>query len=121
MRILITMASNGVTPSLSLEDVMGQLKAMQQKQDELLAVVDSLSQGATSPPSLTGLRPSPPSLPRQQSEKEIEETAIASAAALAVKSTETPPLRPADPAGTPLDGAASPVSGSGFTSRIVLT
>ncbi|KAK7749883.1 hypothetical protein SLS53_000465 [Cytospora paraplurivora] len=115
------MASDGVTPSLSLEDVMGQLKAIQQKQDELLSVVDSLSHVGTSPPSLTGLRPSPPSLPRQQSEKEIEETAIASAAALAVKSTETPPLRPADPAGTPLDGAASPVSGSGFTSRIVLT
>ncbi|ROV91413.1 hypothetical protein VSDG_07206 [Cytospora chrysosperma] len=116
------MASDSVASGLSLEDVMGQLKAIQQKQDELLSVVDSMSHGGSSSLSVTGLRPSPASLSRQQSEQDIEGTAASSAAALAIKSTATPPpLRSADGVGSPVDGSASPVPGSGFTSRIVLT
>jgi hypothetical protein len=115
------MASDSVASGLSLEDVMGQLKAIQQKQDELLSVVDSMSHGGSSSLSVTGLRPSPASLSRQQSEQDIEGTAASSAAALAIKSTATPPLRSADAVGSPVDGSASPVPGSGFTSRIILT
>lgn len=115
------MASNSVAPALSLDDVMGQLKAIQQKQDELLNVVDSMSQGVISSPlSVTGLRPSPASLSQQQNGQDNEDTTASSAAALDAKSTATPPLRPADSTGSPLDGA-SPVPGSGFTSRIILT
>lgn len=115
------MASDSVASGLSLEDVMGQLKAIQQKQDELLSVVDSMSNGGSSSLSVTGLRPSPTSLFRQQNEQDNEDTAASSAAALAAKSTATPPLRPADAVGSPVDGSASPVPGSSFTSRIVLT
>ncbi|KUI71231.1 Uracil-regulated protein 1 [Cytospora mali] len=113
------MASNSVAPGLSLEDVMGQLKAIQQKQDELLSVVDTMSHGDSSS-GVPGLRPSPASLSRQQIEQDNEDTAISSAAALATNSTATPPIRPTDSTASPLDGG-SPVPGSGFTSRIVLT
>lgn len=114
------MASDSVASGLSLEDVMGQLKAIQQKQDELLSVVDSMSNGGSSALSVTGLRPSPASVSRQQSDQDNEDTAVLSADALTTKTTATPPLRPAD-AGGSSDGSASPVPGSGFTSRIVLT
>ncbi|ROW08889.1 hypothetical protein VMCG_02797 [Cytospora schulzeri] len=115
------MASDSVASGVSLEHVMGQLKAIQQKQDELLSVVDSMSNGGSSSLSVTGLRPSPAALFRQQNEQDNEDTAASSAAALATKTTATPPLRPADAVGSPVDGSSSPVPGSGFTSRIVLT
>lgn len=112
------MASNGLPPDTTLEDVMSQLQAIQQKQDELLSVVDSLSQGpAALSPTVAGLRPS--SVPFQKtSDLDNDENAASSAAVLAPPSTATPPLRSADsPGGT---GTASPTQ-SGFTSRIILT
>lgn len=98
------MASNGLAPGTSLEDVMTQLQAIQQKQDELLAVVDSLSQTSHSGahiPTVALLHPSP-----------LHQGLGAEDAA--AKSIATPPLRVAD---------ASPIgtTQSGFTSRIVLT
>lgn len=114
----LEMASSGLPPGTTLEDVMSQLQAIQQKQDELLSVVDSLSQGpATHSPTVGGLRPSPVPF-RKTGDLDNDETAASSAAALASTSTATPPLRPADsPSGL---GTASPTN-SGFTSRIILT
>lgn len=107
------MASNGLPPGTSLEDVMSQLQAIQQKQDELLAVVDSISHAGTHPSSVAGLRSSPlgPSSLHTESDTKNDDTAASSAAALASKSTATPPMRPVD---------SSPTQ-SGFTSRIILT
>lgn len=100
---------------------MGQLRAIQQKQDELLAVVDSMSQSGAQlgghSPTVASLRPSP--VPARLSELENEDAAAASAAALASKSTATPPLRPATDGGSPI-GSSSPTQ-SAFTSRIILT
>lgn len=108
------MSSNGLPPGTSLEDVMSQLQAIQQKQDELLAVVDSISHAGTHPPAVAGLRSSPLGPPSLHNESDIsknDDTAASSAAALASKSTATPPMRPVD---------SSPTQ-SGFTSRIILT
>ncbi|KAJ4424617.1 Uracil-regulated protein 1 [Gnomoniopsis sp. IMI 355080] len=111
------MASNGLPPGTSLEDVMSQLQAIQHKQDELLAVVDSISHAGTHPPSVAGLRSSPlgPSSLHNEPDN-TDDTAASSAAALASKSTATPPMRPADSS----PGTSSP-NQSGFTSRIILT
>lgn len=90
---------------------MSQLQAIQQKQDELLSVVDSLSHDpATLSPTISALRPSPvPS--RKPSDLDNDETAAASSVA--------PASRPIDsPGGL---GTASPGGSSGFTSRIILT
>ncbi|KKY32979.1 putative gtp cyclohydrolase ii [Diaporthe ampelina] len=114
------MASNGVASGPSLEDVISQLRTIQQKQDELLSVVDSMSRGNAQSSAAPGLRPSPVSLFQQQNEHEIEEAAASSAAALAAKSTATPPLRPTDASGSPI-GSSSPTQASGFSSRIILT
>lgn len=117
------MASNGLPPGASLEDVLGQLRAIQQKQDELLSVVDSMAHSSTDPalgthpPTVAGLQPSPVSSSKDQAELDNEKAAASSAAALAAKPTATPPLRPTD-AGSP--STSSPTQ-SGFTSRIVLT
>lgn len=117
------MASNGLPPGTSLEDVLGQLRAIQQKQDELLSVVDSMAHSSTHSapalhsPTVAGLRPSPVSPSKNQVELDNEDTAASSAAALASKSTATPPLAPTD---TASPTAPSPPH-SGFTSRIVLT
>lgn len=111
------MASNGLPPGTSLEDVMSQLQAIQHKQDELLAVVDSISHAGTHPPAVAGLRSSPlgPSSLHNEPDN-TDDTAASSAAALASKSTATPPMRPADSS----PGTSSPTQ-SGFTSRIILT
>lgn len=114
------MASNGVASGPSLEDVFSQLRAIQQKQDELLSVVDSMSRGVGQSSAAPGLRPSPASLFQQQNEQEIEEAAASSAAALAAKSTATPPLRPTDSSDSPI-GSSSPTQATGFSSRIILT
>lgn len=114
------MASNGVASGPSLEDVISQLRTIQQKQDELLSVVDSMSRGTGQSSAAPGLRPSPASLFQQQNEQEIEEAAASSAAALAAKSTATPPLRPTDTSDSPI-GSSSPTQASGFSSRIILT
>ncbi|KAK7708484.1 Uracil-regulated protein 1 [Diaporthe eres] len=114
------MASNGVASGPSLEDVISQLRTIQQKQDELLSVVDSMSRGTAQSSAAPGLRPSPASLFQQQNEQEIEEAAALSAAALAAKSTATPPLRPTDTSDSPI-GSSSPTQASSFSSRIILT
>lgn len=114
------MASNGVAPGASLEDVISQLRTIQQKQDELLSVVDSMSRGTGGPSSAATVPSLQPSLLQQQNEREIEEAAASSAAALAAKSTATPPLRPTEVPGSPL-GISSPTQASGFSSRIILT
>lgn len=98
------MASNELPPGTSLEDVMSQLRAIQHKQDELLAVVDSMSNAdtGTTSPTVAGLHSSP-----LHQELGAEDTA---------SRTATPTLRTdASPMGT-----TSPTQ-SGFTSRIVLT
>lgn len=115
------MASNGVASGASLEDVISQLRTIQQKQDELLSVVDSMSRGTAQSSGVPGLRPSPASLFQQQNEHEIEEAAASSAAALAAKSTATPPLRPSDASDASPAGGSSPTQASSFTSRIILT
>ncbi|KAL2281430.1 hypothetical protein FJTKL_11599 [Diaporthe vaccinii] len=114
------MASNGVASGPSLEDVISQLRTIQQKQDELLSVVGSMSRGTAQSSAALGLRPSPASLFQQQNENEIEEAAASSAAALAAKSTATPPLRPTDVSDSPI-GSSSPTQASSFSSRIILT
>lgn len=103
---------------------MSQLRAIQQKQDELLSVVDSMSHSGTHPaldvhsPAVAALRPSPVApVSKRPNELDDEDTAISSAAALASKSTATPPFRPVD-SGSPI--ASSPTQ-AGFTSRIILT
>lgn len=112
------MASSALPPGTTLEDVMNQLQAIQQKQDELLSVVDSLSNGpGTHSPTVTGLRPSPVPI-QKTSDLDNDDTAASSAAALASNPTGTPTLRSADSAGGL--GTASPTH-SGFTSRIILT
>lgn len=111
------MASNGVAPGASLEDVISQLRTIQQKQDELLSVVDSMSRGAGQSSAAPVLQPS---LLQQQNEHEVEEAAASSAAALAAKSTATPPLRPTEVPESPA-GSSSPTQASGFSSRIILT
>lgn len=113
------MASNGVASGPSLDDVISQLRTIQQKQDELLSVVDSMSRGNAQSSGAPGLRPSPASLFQQQNEHEIEEAAASSAAALAAKSTATPPLRPTDASESPI--GSSPTQASSFSSRIILT
>ncbi|KAJ0117654.1 GTP cyclohydrolase II [Diaporthe amygdali] len=112
------MASNGVASGLSLEDVYSQLKTIQQKQDELLSVVESMSHGNAQSSAAPGLRPSPAL--QQQNEQENEDAAATSAAALAAKSTATPPLRPTDSSDSPV-GSTSPSQASQFSSRIILT
>lgn len=112
------MASNGVASGLSLEDVYSQLKTIQQKQDELLSVVESMSHSNAQPSAAPGLRPSPAL--QQQNEQENEDAAATSAAALAAKSTATPPLRPTDSSDSPV-GSTSPSQASQFSSRIILT
>lgn len=114
------MASNGVASGPSLEEVISQLRTIQQKQDELLSVVDSMSRGSGQSSAAPGLRPSPVSLLQQQNEHEVEEAAASSAAALAAKSTATPPLRPTDASESPI-GSSSPTQATGFSSRIILT
>lgn len=98
------MAANGVPPGTSLEEVMSQLQAIQHKQDELLAVVDSMSHAAVGP-TAPGLHPSP--LHKGPGSEDVAPA----------KSPADTPLRPAD--ASPL-GTTSPTV-SGFTSRIVLT
>lgn len=110
------MASSSIPPGTSLDDVMAQLRALQQKQDELLSAVEALVPHS---PTLSGHRPSPAAALRKENELENEDTAVSSAAALASKPAATPPLRPIDAGGSPL-GAFSPTS-SAFTSRIILT
>lgn len=117
------MASANVPPGTTLEEVLLQIRAVQQRQDELLSVVDAMSQSGTHPalgshpPTVSGLRPSPVSPSKTPNELDNDDTAASSAAALASKSTATPPLGPAD-ATSP--NSSSPAPG-GFTSRIVLT
>lgn len=106
---------------------MSQLRAIQQKQDELLSVVDSMSHATTlgsHSPTMTGLRPSPVpgTLSSIAATKRLHdlEDAGDSAAALESKATATPPLRAAD-ASPSQAGASSPTQSGVFTSRIILT
>lgn len=108
---------------------MSQLRAIQQKQDELISVVDSMSSHPTTlgshSPIMTGLRPSPVpgTLSTGASVKrlhDLEDTGDSTAAALESKATATPPLRAADASPSQV-GTASPTQGGGFTSRIILT
>ncbi|PSS02426.1 GTP cyclohydrolase II [Coniella lustricola] len=115
------MASNNIPPGGGLEEIMSQLRAIQQKQDELLSVVDSLtSQGTSTHASLGSDSPtlsSPPPLPAAalQKENELDNETAGSGSALASKSAAVSGGAPVSPSGVASSGT------SGFTSRIILT